>query len=99
MDKINIDLLQLEQLVEDEKFEQARALLVSYFSQPLSPEERGQAYVDVASVYLDITNYFNKQRVELMESAAKSLADLNKQSAELDDLINLDKVRKSIKGS
>ena len=93
-----IDLSQLENLIEAEKFEEAQKLLKDYFTQPLSPEERGEAYINVASAYLDIVNYFNKQRAELLETSLKALEGLDKQRRQLDDLIDLDKVRKQIKG-
>ncbi len=96
---MSVDLSKLEQLVEEENFEQAQSMLVDYFSQPLTPEERGQAYIEVASVYLDIANYFNKQKAELLEAGIKALAELDKQRKQLDDLIDLDKVRKAIKDS
>lgn len=94
-----IDLSQLENLIEAEKFEEARKLLIGYFKQPLSPQERGEAYINVASAYLDIANYFNRQRAELLETSLMALQDLDEQRKQLDNLIDLDKVRKQIKGS
>ena len=92
-----IDISQLESLIEADKFDEAKELIASYFKQPLSTEERGQAYLDVASTYLDIANHFNKERAELLESSVKALEDLNKKDKSLEDLISLQNIRNKLK--
>jgi hypothetical protein len=97
MPKINIDISQIQNLLEQEKFAEAKLLLEQFFGQELTSEERGSAYLNVAEMYMDIATHFNQQKRDLLKSALDNLSDFDKKGNQLDDMIQIAKVREDLK--
>jgi hypothetical protein len=92
------DLQNLRNLLEQEKFEEAKSLLENYFSQPLDSKEEKNAYLNVVDIYLDVATHFAKQKKQLMESALGTLESLDSREKKLSDFIDLESLRGKIQG-
>ncbi len=94
----NTKLSEIKNLLDQEKFEEAKVLMEAYFIEPLPEEERGQAYLNIVEMYVDMATHFGQQKKELLQTALTTLEEIDKKGRNLEDIINLDKIRKQIKG-
>lgn len=74
---INFDHNQLEQLLAEGKLSEAKALLEAYFSAQATPEEEGEAYVNLAAIYLKIQNDLDEKYLEVLDEAVEQLTNLS----------------------
>ncbi|HEY4506097.1 MAG TPA: hypothetical protein VJJ24_01455 [Candidatus Paceibacterota bacterium] len=72
-----IDTKEIEMLLEAEKWEEARTLLDSYMSRPLTDKEKGEIYTNFAEVYLRVQNDLNKRYEEVLDDAIATAKDIN----------------------
>lgn len=74
----------------------AMGYLEDFLKQSLSPAERGEALVAVASLYIEAENSKNRQYLEFLDNAIKFLKSLEKEEKKLEDGIDLDLARHQI---
>lgn len=73
----------LEQLMNEEKWEEARALLRDYLNTAPTEEERGEYFVQIASVYLRVMNKINEQYASLLDDSVEMMRQFNTREGEM----------------
>ncbi len=63
----------LESLLKEGKLDEARALIKETVSAPLTDTEAGEAYVSLASAYLDAANAADAEYIQALEKAVAGL--------------------------
>ena len=91
----NLD--QLESLIEQQKWSEAKFLLEAYFNGHDTPQEIGKAYLDFAEVYLEVMTKYKKQQLEMLQTGVEVLEKLDKTEQAALDVINLKKTRDQLK--
>jgi len=94
-----LDTKQLEQKLTAQDWDGAKQVLRDFFDQEMTPQERGEAYVAAAELYLQVNNAIDKQYSEELASAIKNLQQLDQSEKKLDDAGGLIDARKAIKNS
>ncbi len=93
------DEKKLKILLEEKKFDEAKNFLEDYFKNlELTDEEKGAIYVNYASVYMQVMNDLNRQYSENLDEALNVLKKIDAKESEVNDKIDLAKVRSEIKG-
>lgn len=87
---------QLEKLLGEKKIPEARTLLKELLEQKMTPEERGESLVNMATMYIDIMNSLDGQYEAALKEAVAGLRDLDKQEMKQRDDDKLKKVRESL---
>lgn len=90
---MTIDIQQIEKLLAEKKYDEVKALIKEIISAKQSDKEKGDALIDFASVYMDITNAINISYKEALEDAIESIKAANKAENEDVDAADLAKVR------
>lgn len=90
------DAAQFKSLAESGRDAEAEKYLADFFKQALTPAERGEALVALASLYIEAENSRNRQYLEYLEGAIEMLKSLEKQEKKLEDQIDLDLARQQI---
>lgn len=90
---MTIDIQQIEKLLAEKKYDEVKALIKEIVSAKQSDKEKGDALIDFASVYMDITNAINVSYKEALEDAIESIKAVNKSENEDIDAADLAKVR------
>jgi hypothetical protein len=67
----------LEVLLKEGKLDEARAIIKQVISTPLTDAEVGEAYVALASAYLDATNAADAEYIKALEKAVEGLKAIN----------------------
>jgi hypothetical protein len=93
----NMDIKLFEKLLEEEKPQEAIALLKVYLQQPLTDEEKGGLYIAFATAYMKIKTQANKDYLAELKEIASTLKDVQKAEQQVDDAINLDQIRRELK--
>lgn len=95
----NIDTKNLEQLVEQKKWTEAKKLLEEFFNSiELSGEEKGEIFTKLASIHMQIVNNINKRYEKSLDEMISALKKIDAKESEVNDKIDLAKVRSEIKG-
>ena len=90
-------LADLEKLFAEKKNAEAQALIKELLSERMTSEERGESLVNLAALYLDITNSINGQYAEALTEAFAGLKDVDSQILKKTDADKLAKVREELK--
>ncbi len=90
-------LADLEKLFAEKKNAEAQALIKELLSERMTSEERGESLVNLAALYLDITNSINSQYAEALTEAFAGLKDVDSQILKKTDADKLAKVREELK--
>lgn len=72
----NFDHKQLEELLNQGKLVEARAMLEDFFKAELTPEEEGEAQVSLAALYLKVQNSLDEKYLEALNQSAGRLKEL-----------------------
>lgn len=93
----NFDDKKLKSLLEEKKFDEAKKFLEEYFKNlELTEEEKGAIYVNYASIYMQVMNDINRQYSESLGEALNILKKIDAKESEVNDKIDLAKVRSEI---
>jgi len=76
---------QLQELLDAQKWDQAKELLDSYLNSPLSLEEKGAAYVAFVSTYLEMVNRIQEQYLNELDKLLESIKVIKRQELEVVD--------------
>ncbi|MEK7463844.1 MAG: hypothetical protein AAB610_01845 [Patescibacteria group bacterium] len=87
----------LEKLLAEKNTSGAKALLKELLAEKMTSEERGEALVNIAALYLDITNSINKQYAEALKEAFVALKEVGNQEVAQGDAEKLKKIREELK--
>jgi hypothetical protein len=66
-------LTRIQQLLAENKFDEAQALMSTVLSQPLSPAERGAQAVGLMSTYVQVMNAINSRYEQALKEAIEDL--------------------------
>ncbi len=94
---MNDDIKNLKNLLTEGKLDEARALITSSFSKPLTEEERSEAILDLSLIYMEAMNSVNREEKEVLETALRAIGQINKEEVKARDQIKLDDVKASLK--
>lgn len=72
----NFDYKQLEELLAQSKLAEARAMLEDYFKTQPTPAESGEAYTNLAALYLKIQNDLDEKYLQALDQAIGKLKEL-----------------------
>ncbi len=86
----------LEKLLSENKIPEAQEIIRGIIAEKLTNDDRGEALVNLASVYLDIMNSIDEQYAEALKSAVSDLKNLDIKISEETDTEKLKKVRESL---
>ncbi|MDD2646769.1 MAG: hypothetical protein PHV78_03035 [Patescibacteria group bacterium] len=95
----NINVEQLEKLLAEGKQEEVKNLLQDYLSQDLSEADKGSTYLNLASIYMQVVNKFNKRYLDSLNNAIEAIKDINREGQVIDDKAALSIARAKIKAS
>jgi hypothetical protein len=95
MSTLNVE--QLEKLLAEGKQEEVKKLLQNYLSQDLSEADKGSTYLNLASIYMQVMNKFNKRYLDALNSAIEAVKSINKEGQEINDTAALSMARAKIK--
>jgi hypothetical protein len=87
----------LEKLLSENKISEAQEIIKSIIDEKLTSKDRGEALVNIASVYLDIMNSIDEQYAEALKIAVKDLKKLDENISKDTDAEKLREVRESLK--
>lgn len=89
---------QLAQLLEAEQWDEAGNLITRYLDQlSLTKEDKSKAYLQFAATYLGVMNALNDAYERNLEEALSGLKALEKKEKEINEKIDLARVRGDIK--
>lgn len=66
-------LIRIQQLLAENKFDEAQALMSTVLEQPLSPSERGAQAVGLMSTYVQVMNAINSRYEQALKDAIEDL--------------------------
>ena len=87
---------ELEKLLSEKKTDEAKALIKGIVLEKMTPEEKGESLVNIASMYLDIMNKIDRQYEQALKDALTGLKDLDNRESKAKDEESLRKVRESL---
>jgi hypothetical protein len=90
---MTFDKKQFQTLMTEKKYEQARIMIKAAMAEKITPEERGGALVDFATLYMDVMNRIRGEYKGALEDAVASLQKLNSAKSTVKDILDLDSVR------
>ncbi|MFA6339245.1 MAG: hypothetical protein WCW87_04305 [Candidatus Paceibacterota bacterium] len=94
---MNQDLSNILKLVEEKKFLEAKTELEKVLNTDLTSEEKGDLYIQFASLYMEVMNAINDKYSTALRKVVKSLKDVDREEKVLDERLNLEKVRSELK--
>lgn len=94
---MSLDAQKLEELLSANKLDEAQALVQDFLAQDLSKEEKGEAYIDMASLYMRVATKLNQEYSEFLAETIKSLQELDKRESQIGDSIDLAVTRNTLK--
>lgn len=90
---MNIDEKKLEDLMRENKLDEAREYIRQSILAPLSDVERGEAIVLVTTAYMKLMNGINEEYRDSLQDILDELRSVDKMKEEVDQEIELKKVR------
>ncbi len=93
---MTIDIIKLENLLEENDLTGARSLIAEFITQPMSEEEKGEALVNLAFIYLNICNTANEDYKAVLADALTSLKKIDKEEGKANDEIRLEKLNQEL---
>lgn len=95
---VKLDEKKLTQLLDAEQWDEAGNLITAYLdSIELTPEEKGGAYLQFAATYLGVMNTLNEEYQKNLDQAIEGLKALEKTEKEINNRIDLGRVKSEIK--
>lgn len=91
----SLNLVHLIELTEQNKTEEAAKMVSEYFGS-LTPAERGQAYVDLGTAYLQMVVDNQTKLATILENQLNQLKALDKAEKEVMDELDLQQVRNQL---
>ncbi len=93
---MTIDKQKLDQLLTENKFDEAGEYIKSIIQAPLSKEERGEAILFLTTTYMNAMNSINKDYKDMLKDTLVALDEINKAESASMDEIALQKVRSEL---
>jgi hypothetical protein len=97
---MNIDIVQLEKLLKAQKFDEARTLIEAFFSGKPTSEQKGEMFVNYASMHLELMNRIDAEYIKALEEIVKDLEIVKEEGKEegkkLEEKIDLHKIRSEL---
>lgn len=90
---MNIDTQKLENLLAENKNDEAREYIKSIIQVPLSKLEKGDAIIQLTTAYIGIINKINLEHKSLLEDTLTELKSLNKEETKATEELDLKKIR------
>lgn len=87
----------LTELIEQKKFVEAKKIIDDVLSEPLTSEQKGEIYVKVASLYLDISNRINKEYLDELNTAVDLLKQTSKDQKGSEEKIKIAEIKENLK--
>ncbi|MEK7185025.1 MAG: hypothetical protein AAB726_00155 [Patescibacteria group bacterium] len=87
------DIKNIELLLSEKKYDEARAIITAALEAKFSPEEKGAALTGMASVYLDISNTINMRYRDALQEAIAGMKKINSAETDISEKIKLAEVR------
>lgn len=91
-----IDTVQIQHLIEEKNFVEAKKIIDAVIDQKLSPAEKGEIYVKIASIYLEITNKLNRQYIEELDNTIDLLKQVNNSEKSSGEELKLAEVKQNL---
>jgi hypothetical protein len=91
----NID--QLESHLNAREWDKAKSLLNEYLRSEISDDEKGAIYVAFVTTYLSVMNRINAEYEAALDDAISTIQAVNKKEKEINDQIDLARVKNEIK--
>jgi hypothetical protein len=92
-----IDIKNIELLLENKKYEEVQALIKEVVGSEISDEEKGAAFVGLASAYIDISNAIDTRYRDALQEAVDGMMAINKAESKTNDKVRIEEVKSSLK--
>jgi flagellin-specific chaperone FliS len=73
----NLEMKKLEQLIKEQRFEEAKAILDAFFAKEWTKEEKGEMYVQLMMMYMQITNRLNEEYLQTLDETIATIKEIN----------------------
>jgi hypothetical protein len=83
----------IQKLINEKRFDEARALIKSAATQKMTEKEKGAALTGVAAAYMEMTNAINKGYRDALKEAIESVRKLNASESKSKEKLQLAEVR------
>ncbi len=93
---MSIDITQLELLLSEGKFDEAKSLLSDLSQQPMDAAQKGGAIANVATMYIDTMNRINIKYRDALKHALSDIDRVNASERKVLEKVRLDEVKKSL---
>ncbi len=90
---MSTDLQNLTQLIEEKKFDEARAVISAAVQSDLTDDEKGAALTGLATVYLRMSNAISQKYIDTLKETITALEHLKKAELQAHDTVDLAEVR------
>lgn len=92
-----MDTKLFEKYLEEEKIEEATALLKQYLTEPLTEVEQGALYAAFAMAYMKVKNEVNTEYLAQLKEIENLLKTVQKTERKIDDAMGLEQIREQLK--
>ncbi len=93
---MSADPKKIESLLKENKYDEVRTLISEIAAEKMSDTEKGESFVDIASVYMGIINSINLEYRDALAEAIASMKAINSAEASMGDKIKLATVRQGL---
>lgn len=87
MDQFNEE--QLNQLLSENKLDEAKEMITQVLDRPLTSEEKGAALVTLAAAYIKASNEANKRYEQALDDVLASLKKIDETQSQANDQIDI----------
>lgn len=87
-----IDINKIGELLKGNRFDEAKELVRSVFSEPVSAEDKARIFADYTLAYLQIMNALNDRYEQALEDAIQDIETLEKENVKLENKLQVAKV-------
>ncbi|MEN9649173.1 MAG: hypothetical protein RL094_140 [Candidatus Parcubacteria bacterium] len=91
-----VDFAKLEDLISHKDFVGAKKIIDDVVDQNLSPQQKGEVYVKVASIYLTISNKLSAAYLEQLDSTLDLIKQATKSEKKTDDDFKMVEVQQNL---
>lgn len=92
-----IDINNIQKLLAEKKYDEARALISEISATPLTKEEKGAVLAGMASVYLDISNAISERYYTALNEAIEGLKKVKAAESKMGDTVRMKEIRNNLK--
>lgn len=93
---VQLDFAKLEELLSQRNFAEAKKMVDAVVDQELAPEERGEVYVKIAALYLDITNKINDAYIAQMDQTLDLIQQVTSSERSIDDKLKVAEIQQQL---